>query len=161
MEGSNKCKYDYLEVSNGQTRDSANRVAKLCGTELPKPIISSGPHLFLRFRSDSSMAFKGFKLQFTKTGMAFGTKLSAITGWPEASPILNAPKILNVVQSTKIFRNSDTEWDGMRQTFLKSYFPNTLVTTRDCPVFGKFANIRKLLFHFPLPFTRYPFILQF
>lgn len=70
-------------------------------------------------------------------------------------------KISNVVQSTKIFRNSDTEWDGMRQTFLKSSFPNTLVTAWDCPVFGEFANIRKLLFHFPLPFTRYPFILQF
>jgi len=89
VEGSTSCKYDYLEVSNGETRDFANQVAKLCGTELPKPITSSGPHLFLRFRSGSSMSFKSFKLRFTKTGMAFVTNLSAITGWPEACPSLN------------------------------------------------------------------------
>ena len=69
VEGSTKCKYDYLEVSNGETRDSGNQIAKLCGADLPKPITSSGPHLFLRFRSDFSMAFKGFKLRFTKTGI--------------------------------------------------------------------------------------------
>ena len=78
MEGGNKCKYDYLEVSNGKTRDSANQIAKLCGTELPKPITSGGPHLFLKFHSDSSMAFKGFKLRFNKTGMSFGTKVVVI-----------------------------------------------------------------------------------
>lgn len=80
MEGGNKCKYDYLEVSNGETRDSANQVAKLCGTELPKPITSSGPHLFLKFRSDSSMAFKGFKLRFSKTGLLCGSKVVQFDG---------------------------------------------------------------------------------
>ena len=106
MEGSNECKYDYLEVSNGQTTDSANQVAKLCGTELPKPITTSGPHLFLKFRSDSSMAFKGFKLKFTKTG--------AILGWPEV-----CPSVLLVDHSATIFRNSVTYWDGVRKTFRK------------------------------------------
>jgi len=39
VEGSAKCKFEYLEVSKGETRDSANQVAKLCGTELPKPLL--------------------------------------------------------------------------------------------------------------------------
>lgn len=78
METSNNCEYDSLEIYNGETRQSANQVAKLCGSGLPDPIVSSGPHLFLRFHSDFSVAFKGFKLEFTKSGMAFGTKPSVI-----------------------------------------------------------------------------------
>ena len=113
-----------MEVSNGETRDSASQVAKLCGTELPKPITTSGPHLFLKFRSDSSMAFKGFKLRFTKTGMAFGKKLSAITALPKASSSLNASKILLVGHWTKIFRNPVTGWMEEERHLEKSFEKN-------------------------------------
>jgi len=65
-----------LEIYNGETRDSGNLVAKLCGDELPDPIVSSGPKLFLRFHSDFSVSYKGFKLEFSKSGMAVETKLS-------------------------------------------------------------------------------------
>ncbi|KAJ7392946.1 hypothetical protein OS493_008187 [Desmophyllum pertusum] len=68
VEPSNNCEYDSLEVYNGQTQESANQVAKLCGNQLPDPIVSRGPQLFLRFHSDFSVGMKGFKLQFTKSG---------------------------------------------------------------------------------------------
>ena len=67
MEAGDNCQYDFLEVSNGATRGRTNGVAKLCGSQLPDPITSTGNEMILRFHSDSSVALKGFKL----TGILF------------------------------------------------------------------------------------------
>ena len=64
------CPFDYLEVFNGGTKDIKKRVAKLCGSDLPDPIESSGNTLILKFSSDYATGYKGFKLQLTKTGVA-------------------------------------------------------------------------------------------
>ena len=71
MEASHNCEYDSLEVYNGATKELRNRVAKLCGSELPDPILSTGNEMILRFHSDFSVAYKGFKLQFASTGIMF------------------------------------------------------------------------------------------
>lgn len=71
METSHNCEYDSLEVYNGATKEPRNRVAKLCGSQLPDPITSTGNEMILRFHSDFSVAFKGFKLQFASTGIMF------------------------------------------------------------------------------------------
>ena len=71
METSHNCEYDSLEVYNGATKELRNRVAKLCGSELPDPILSTGNEMILRFHSDFSVALKGFKLQFVSTGIMF------------------------------------------------------------------------------------------
>ena len=71
MEAGDNCQYDYLEVSNGATRGRTNGVAKLCGSQLPDPITSTGNEMILRFHSDFSVASKGFKLQFASTGIMF------------------------------------------------------------------------------------------
>ena len=76
MEVSNNCEYDALEIYNGERRERTNQVAKLCGDGVPGPIVSAGSRLLLRFYSDFSVSFKGFKLEFTKSGMTFGTKPS-------------------------------------------------------------------------------------
>lgn len=69
METSHNCEYDSLEVYNGASKEPRNRVAKLCGSQLPDPITSTGNEMILRFHSDFSVAFKGFKLQFASTGI--------------------------------------------------------------------------------------------
>ena len=71
METSHSCEYDSLEVYNGATKEPRNRVAKLCGSQLPDPITSTGNEMILRFHSDFSVGFKGFKLQFASTGIMF------------------------------------------------------------------------------------------
>ena len=63
--------FDSLEIYNGGTNESSSRVAKLCGSDLPEPIESSGKELILRFQSDSSLNIKGFKLRFASTGVIF------------------------------------------------------------------------------------------
>ena len=65
-----------MEVFNGDTKDRKKRVAKLCGSDLPDPIESSGNTLILKFSSDYAIGYKGFKLQLTKTGVALASSVS-------------------------------------------------------------------------------------
>ena len=65
LETSQYCIYDYLEIYDGES-DTANKLDKLCGSETPDTMESSGPQLFLRFHSDSSGESKGFKLRYAK-----------------------------------------------------------------------------------------------
>ena len=66
-----ECNYDFLGIYNGGTKASGNQVIKLCGSSLPDPIEFNGKELLLRFHSDFSVNYKGFKLQFTTTGVVF------------------------------------------------------------------------------------------
>ena len=68
VETSHECEYDSLEVYNGLSQDDTQRLSKLCGSHLPSQIVSSGPELLVRFHSDFSVGFQGFKLQFERSG---------------------------------------------------------------------------------------------
>ena len=78
VEGSVNCEFDSLEIYNGERKETSNQETKLCGDGVPGPIVSTGSRLLLRFHSDFSVSFKGFKLEFTKSGTTFGTKPSVI-----------------------------------------------------------------------------------
>lgn len=133
MEGSQKCDYDYLEVYNGETRESANQVAKLCGDVLPDPIISSGPQVFLRFYSDLTFAFKGFKLQFKKTGMAWFAQ-----GFGRDSFEQN------------LFKNPDTELNATE--IVDKFVAEVLVNISRLPFFSEeFRNTANILFSVTFP----------
>ena len=55
--------HDYLEVLDGSSSTST-RIGKYCGTYAPS-ITSSGRYLWIRFRSDSSLSYKGFEARYT------------------------------------------------------------------------------------------------
>ncbi|CAI9720654.1 Hypothetical predicted protein [Octopus vulgaris] len=61
------CKYDYLEVRNG---DQANSplLGKFCGRTLPSRLTSSNSALRLRFVTDSSVVKLGFRVEYFQTG---------------------------------------------------------------------------------------------
>ena len=69
MEPTQGCSFDALEVFSGDSTDVNNRLAKLCGNELPDPIVSTSHELLIRFRSDFSVTNRGFKLQYEDTGI--------------------------------------------------------------------------------------------
>lgn len=64
MEESPSCEFDYLEILNGGHVYSPLE-AKVCGREFPKPITSEGRELFLRFISDASIEYVGFKAVYS------------------------------------------------------------------------------------------------
>ncbi|XP_044150585.1 LOW QUALITY PROTEIN: cubilin [Bufo gargarizans] len=53
------CDSDYLAVYNGNSTIS-NLLAKLCGKTLPAPILSSSNVMYVKLRTDNSMASSGF-----------------------------------------------------------------------------------------------------
>ena len=62
--GSGPCStHDYLEVRDGLSSTST-RKGTYCGTYALN-IISSGRYLWIRFRSDSSLSYKGFDARYT------------------------------------------------------------------------------------------------
>ena len=62
---SSECSSDYVEVHDGSSRYSRSE-GRFCGSSLPADIFSTGRHMYVRFRSDSSYSyFEGFKATFT------------------------------------------------------------------------------------------------
>ena len=58
------CQYDWLEVRDGNSSESKMLGDKLCGDNIPDPIVSTGQSITLLFKSDASYNFdnSGFKL---------------------------------------------------------------------------------------------------
>ncbi|XP_067125690.1 neuropilin and tolloid-like protein 2 isoform X1 [Centruroides vittatus] len=63
LEDSENCEYDYLEIREGPHGYSTVK-GKYCGNTFPKEITSKGQYLWLEFRSDDSIEYKGFKVYY-------------------------------------------------------------------------------------------------
>ena len=58
-----ECKYDWLQIVDG---DGTELTEKICGFELPKPIISKTNVMIVKFFSDASRHLDGFRAQWKK-----------------------------------------------------------------------------------------------
>ncbi|XP_031425544.1 inactive serine protease PAMR1 isoform X2 [Clupea harengus] len=66
MEFDHSCRYDYVEVRDGDSMDS-RVIGRYCGNESPPPIRSSGDSLRIRFVSDGYNNFDGFFATFQES----------------------------------------------------------------------------------------------
>ncbi|KAH3692443.1 hypothetical protein DPMN_194284 [Dreissena polymorpha] len=57
------CRYDFIELRDGGTVNSA-LLGSFCGNSLPSTVLSTGNVMYARFRTDNSIARKGFKAQY-------------------------------------------------------------------------------------------------
>ena len=64
-----------MKIYNGPNKDDSQLVSSLCGSQLPDQVESTGPEVLVQFRSDFSVGFKGFKLQFARTGESCSIRL--------------------------------------------------------------------------------------
>ena len=55
------CLYDYLEIRDGKFGYSPVKDKGTCGSQPPTLVQSSGQYLWLRFHSDQSIGYKGFR----------------------------------------------------------------------------------------------------
>uniref|UniRef100_A0A6Q2XBD7 Metalloendopeptidase n=1 Tax=Esox lucius TaxID=8010 RepID=A0A6Q2XBD7_ESOLU len=60
IEQHQECAYDHLEAFDGDS-DSAAILGRLCGSQTPEPLVSTGNKMYLRFISDASVQRKGFQ----------------------------------------------------------------------------------------------------
>ena len=58
--GGSSCSYDYVEIRDGGLPTSP-LLNKLCGTKRNQFVVSRGSVVYVRFRSDGSANFKGFR----------------------------------------------------------------------------------------------------
>ena len=66
LEGSGVCNYDSVTLYDG-VDTSARVIAKLCGSSMPDVQQSTGSSMTLRFKTDDSVAYKGFHAQYWET----------------------------------------------------------------------------------------------
>ena len=62
IESHSSCLYDYLEVRDGDNINSNLIGSKLCGTNIPGRIESTGNAMTLKFHTDGSVVRPGFKI---------------------------------------------------------------------------------------------------
>uniref|UniRef100_H3C1W8 CUB domain-containing protein n=1 Tax=Tetraodon nigroviridis TaxID=99883 RepID=H3C1W8_TETNG len=74
VESHPSCQFDYLEIRNGSTADSP-LIQRLCGSTIPDPVFPQSNHLYLRFKSDFSMARDGFEVTWTSSPHGCGGAL--------------------------------------------------------------------------------------
>ena len=63
IEPHSTCKYDYLEARDGDNSNSSLIGSKLCGSENPGVIESTGNSITLVFHSDNTITKTGFKIR--------------------------------------------------------------------------------------------------
>uniref|UniRef100_UPI00398F64EE cubilin n=1 Tax=Pristiophorus japonicus TaxID=55135 RepID=UPI00398F64EE len=64
LDSSTGCSYDYLAVYNGNNINS-QLLARLCGNQMPAPILSSRNNMYIKLRTDSSVTAGGFFAKYT------------------------------------------------------------------------------------------------
>ncbi|XP_035020888.1 inactive serine protease PAMR1 isoform X1 [Hippoglossus stenolepis] len=83
LESDHTCRYDYVEVRNGDDLSSPV-IGRFCGDQLPPPIKSSGNRLHILFTSDGYNNFDGFALTFQESsGSLWGSRLCTSRGTSE------------------------------------------------------------------------------
>ncbi|XP_075985436.1 neuropilin and tolloid-like [Anticarsia gemmatalis] len=61
IENHPQCAYDYLEVRDGR-HGYSNLIDKVCGQAFPRQMTTSGPYAWLKFHSDDTIEYEGFKI---------------------------------------------------------------------------------------------------
>ncbi|KAG8337398.1 Neuropilin and tolloid-like protein 2 [Homalodisca vitripennis] len=64
VEPSEECRFDYLEVRDGEHGYSP-LIGKICGHQFPPMVTSSSRYLWIRFRSDENIEYSGFKALYS------------------------------------------------------------------------------------------------
>ncbi|KAF4095682.1 cubilin isoform X1 [Onychostoma macrolepis] len=79
LEGFSSCGFDYLEIRDGGYETSP-LIGKYCGTNGPPIIVSHSNRLWLKFRSDHSLTYRGFKAHWDGTQTGCGGTLTTSVG---------------------------------------------------------------------------------
>ncbi|XP_026057290.1 cubilin-like [Carassius auratus] len=79
LEGFSSCGFDYLEIRDGGYETSP-LIGKYCGTSGPPIIVSHSNRLWLKFRSDHSLTYRGFRAHWDGTQTGCGGTLTTSVG---------------------------------------------------------------------------------
>ncbi|XP_066598353.1 cubilin-like [Prorops nasuta] len=104
VESSSSCQFDSVEIFDGPSIDSP-LIGRYCGTDLPPTVTSTSNVLLVRFKTDWSFEFEGFKLKYeTMCGGVF----------TEPTGILTSPLYPNSYPASRICRYEIMQPPGKR-----------------------------------------------
>lgn len=134
LETSHDCEYDSLEVYNGERKVDSRRIAKLCGSTLPQVLVSQGSTLFLRFHSDFSVNFEGFRLEFTQSGKPVFCSFLCIIFWNIVLGSLWYRDVMSYQPCLffSIFTGCSRRYTGLSGTITSPNHPNVYPLSVDC-----------------------------
>ena len=64
----NTCRFEWLQIHDGENQFYPTLTKKLCGNSKPSIIVSGRNRTFLRWQSDYSRSFSGFKISLSIPG---------------------------------------------------------------------------------------------
>ncbi|XP_010219070.1 PREDICTED: cubilin-like, partial [Tinamus guttatus] len=79
LQDSIQCSHDFLEVRNGSEVRSP-LLGRFCGNTVPSPIFPKNHIVYLRFKSDASVAHDGYEITWTSSPSGCGGTLYGSTG---------------------------------------------------------------------------------
>ncbi|NXD11879.1 CUBN protein, partial [Nothocercus nigrocapillus] len=79
LQDSIQCSHDFLEVRNGSDVRSP-LLGRFCGNTVPSPIFPKNHIVYLRFKSDASVAHDGYEITWTSSSSGCGGMLYGSTG---------------------------------------------------------------------------------
>ncbi|XP_066539114.1 cubilin [Hoplias malabaricus] len=79
LEGGSSCPFDYVEIRDGGFETSPI-IGRYCSDQAPPLVISHSNRLWIKFRSDSSVTFKGFSAHWDGTQTGCGGTLTTSVG---------------------------------------------------------------------------------
>uniref|UniRef100_A0A671G2W0 Cubilin n=1 Tax=Rhinolophus ferrumequinum TaxID=59479 RepID=A0A671G2W0_RHIFE len=134
LESSTMCTRDFLEILDGGYDDAPLR-GRYCGATMPHPVTSFSNALTLRFISDSSVSFDGFRATYAASSSACGGNFHMTEGvfnspgYPEVYPS-NVECVWNIVSSPGnrlqlSFINFQLEESG-KETLLVTWWDDTV-----------------------------------
>lgn len=113
------------QIRNGSTADSP-LIDRLCGGTIPDPIFPQSNHLYLRFKSDFSMARDGFEATWTSS--PHGENVWLLTWFDSSFLLILVGKFSGSGQTTTILsKDNHHKSPDMEYTFPVCHFPSTIV----------------------------------
>ncbi|XP_050673102.1 neuropilin and tolloid-like protein 1 [Leptidea sinapis] len=123
-----ECKYDYLEIRDG-LRGYAKLLDKVCGEAFPRQIRSTGPNVWLKFHSDDTIEYEGFRISINFIQMSTSVSIPDTcyqTFENERSGIIDTKKI----DQDCILRSANQALD----------FLWTIITPEDTKIYLNFTD---------------------
>ncbi|KAJ7428185.1 bone morphogenetic protein 1 [Pitangus sulphuratus] len=137
VEAQQECAYDHLEIYDGKDA-KAPALGRFCGAKEPKPIVSSGNKMFLKFVSDNSVQKKGFEATHTTADCGYDY-MELFDGYDGTAPRLGRfcgsgppEEIYSAGDSVMIrFHSDDTiNKKGFHLRYTSTKFQDTLHTRK-------------------------------
>ncbi|XP_054159895.1 LOW QUALITY PROTEIN: cubilin-like [Oppia nitens] len=81
LESHNQCSFDFLEIREGDNSESP-LINRLCGQQMPRPIVSNSNKLWIKFKADVSQTGQGFRAEYTTVCGGLYTNMDGVITSP-------------------------------------------------------------------------------